>query len=114
MVSSVGDCVAVLCQLTPDGVFSVRPLGILHNIESEDEALRLANMGLNVAELQQKQPHMLTRCIGNYALKKCYQSFDVLRLDYRRDTWQNNDLLNNISVSPTGKLPLRRLLVIRI
>ncbi|XP_055356427.1 TGF-beta-activated kinase 1 and MAP3K7-binding protein 1-like [Paramacrobiotus metropolitanus] len=74
-----GDTVAVLCYLKPNGELTARTVGIQHNIDSDDEALRLSLLGLDVNELKQRQPLKLTRCIGNYALKKQYQTFDILR-----------------------------------
>ena len=80
----VGDSIGVLCRLNPDGGLNVNLITVLHNIDSEDEALRLSLLGLNVDDVRKTMGSgsgslKLTRCIGNYALKRHYQKFPVLQ-----------------------------------
>lgn len=79
VINLTGDSIAVWCQVNADGVLSVHPVSILHNIDSEDEALRLSLLGLDINLLKRSHALKLTRCVGNYALKKYYRSFDILK-----------------------------------
>ncbi|OQV12793.1 putative TGF-beta-activated kinase 1 and MAP3K7-binding protein 1 [Hypsibius exemplaris] len=98
--ANCGDSIAVLCRVSADGVLNVHPISILHNIDSEDEALRLSLLGLNVDDMKHARSLKLTRCIGNYALKKYYQTFPVLRPALTSPIICDPEIIGGIPVHP--------------
>lgn len=66
----------------------MRQLSIDHTIDNEDEQLRLSQLNLDVAGIQQAggqygrglAGHPTTRSIGDYSFKGGYKDIEVLRL----------------------------------
>ncbi len=80
-----GDSRAVLCTREPDNSLKVRQLSIDHTIDNEDEQLRLSQLNLDIAGIQQVRGqrglagHPTTRSIGDYNFKGGYRDIEVLR-----------------------------------
>ena len=78
-VSNVGDCQAFLCYGGNHDI-SVTPLSIDHNINNEDEKLRLQHLGYCGTDLTGNPlgPYWYTRCFGNYPVKGGYKEIAAL------------------------------------
>jgi len=80
-VSNVGDCQAFLCYGGINGI-SVTPLSIDHNLNNEDERLRLQHLGHRGGDSGAPEnplgPYWYTRCFGNYPVKGGYKEIACL------------------------------------
>lgn len=52
-VANVGDCRALLCRTDSNGVLRVVQLSVDHDLNNEDELLRLSQLGLDVEKIRQ-------------------------------------------------------------
>jgi len=84
-VANVGDSRAVLCRQIPGHggttEFKVDQLTEDHNTCNDNELDRLAALGLNRQEIQEKRRvgcNETTRAIGDFAVKWGYKDFDIL------------------------------------
>jgi len=80
-VSNVGDCQAFLCYSSNNGI-TVTPLSIDHNLDNEDERLRLQHLGHQHSQSgdlgNSFGPNWYTRCFGNYLVKGGYKEIASL------------------------------------
>ena len=76
-LANIGDCQAFLCYRNPDSSdLRVSKVSIDHNIDNEDERLRLQHLGYNAhgdGSDSGLGPHRYTRCFGNYLVKGGYK-----------------------------------------
>jgi len=80
-VANIGDSRALLCHMDGSGILLVTQLSVDHDMNNEDELLRLSELGLDVDKIRQGSKlanQDNTRCIGNYVLKGGYKEFDIL------------------------------------
>ena len=75
-VANAGDVRVVICQDNDDDVRAL-PLSIDHLVTNEDEALRLSQLGLNVAKVSQVTE--ITRCLGFHQGKGGYKEIEFLK-----------------------------------
>ena len=74
-LANIGDCQAFLCYRNPDSMTNelrVSKVSIDHNIDNEDERLRLVHLGYSVQGEGSDSglgAHGYTRCFGNYLVK---------------------------------------------
>lgn len=71
-ICNIGSCRAILCKTDESNVLRAIQLSVDHNINNEDEALRLSQLGLDVSLFKQS-PFTNTRCIGCYSGKAGYK-----------------------------------------
>ncbi|XP_039621218.1 TGF-beta-activated kinase 1 and MAP3K7-binding protein 1 isoform X2 [Polypterus senegalus] len=81
-IANVGTNRALLCKSSSDGQNQVIQIGMGHTTENEDELFRLAQLGLDSAQI--KQAGLIggqnsTRRIGDYRVKYSYSDIDLLR-----------------------------------
>lgn len=72
---NVGNCKALLCKNDAHNVLRVVQLSVDHNLNNQDEAVRLQQLGLDVQGLSDMA---CTRCIGNYLGKGGYKDCEYL------------------------------------
>ncbi|CAG9770611.1 unnamed protein product [Ceutorhynchus assimilis] len=80
-VANVGNCRVLLCQTDANSVLKVVQLSIDHDLQNEDELLRLSQIGINPHNLRNSSRlgnQENTRCLGNYAIKDGYKDFEDL------------------------------------
>jgi TAK1-binding protein 1 len=76
-IGNVGNCRALLIKNDMNYVLRVIQLTVDHNLNNDDEILRLCQLGLDIQSLRQA-PFYSTRCIGNHLGKKGYKDCDFL------------------------------------
>lgn len=76
-ICNIGNCRAILCKTDEHNVLHATQLSVDHNIENEDEILRLTQLGIDVQSLKQS-PFISTRCIGCYSGKSGYKDSSYL------------------------------------
>ena len=76
-VANAGDVRVVICAATEDGDVRALPLSIDHLVTNEDEALRLSQLGLNVAKVSKVTE--ITRCLGFHQGKGGFKEIDFLK-----------------------------------
>lgn len=83
-VANVGNSRAVLCKIDQNNLIHVQQLSVDHDIDNDDELLRLMELGMDVEKIR-KQGKLgnqeNTRCIGNYMVKGGYRDFDTILRD---------------------------------
>ncbi|XP_067120574.1 TGF-beta-activated kinase 1 and MAP3K7-binding protein 1-like isoform X1 [Centruroides vittatus] len=80
-VANVGNSRAVLCKIDQNNLIDVQQLSVDHDIDNDDELLRLSELGMDVEKIckQGKLGNQEnTRCIGNYMVKGGYRDFDSI------------------------------------
>jgi TAK1-binding protein 1 len=76
-IGNLGNCRALLCKNDMNNVLRVIQLTVDHNLNNEDEVLRLCQLGLDIQSLK-TAPFYSTRCIGNHLGKKGFKDCDFL------------------------------------
>lgn len=76
-ICNSGCCRALLCKNDTNNVLRCVQLSVDHNLNNEDEILRLSNLGLDIQTVR-SSPLESTRCIGNYLGKAGYKESDYL------------------------------------
>lgn len=76
-VCSIGNCRALLCRSDAGQSLRIDQLSIDHNLQNEEEVLRLRQLGLDLQVLL-SSPLQSTRCIGNYFGKSGYKDCSFL------------------------------------
>lgn len=79
-IANVGDCRALLCKTDSNNVLRVVQLTVDHNLDNEDEILRLSQIGVKInKEKCSKIGNVgITRCLGNYLVKGGYKDFEEM------------------------------------
>lgn len=82
-IANVGDSRALLCRHNRDGTMQIEQLSVNHDTNNEEELMRLADLGLDVNQIQRN--HRVgnqenTRSIGDYCVKGGYKDFDILMM----------------------------------
>lgn len=89
-ICNIGSCRALLCKNDANNVLRVVQLSVDHNLNNEDEILRLCQLGLDIQSFRQCKcvvfiklskvlivfflaPFINTRCIGSYTGKAGYK-----------------------------------------
>lgn len=70
-----------MCKTDEQGILRVSQLSTDHTIASEEEQIRLAQLGLDVEKLTQLRKignSDNTRCIGDYHVKGGYKDMEIL------------------------------------
>lgn len=76
-ICSIGNCRALLCRSDTKQSMSIEQLSVDHNLQNEEEVLRLRRLGLDLQVLQSSSLYS-TRCIGNYFGKSGYKDCNFL------------------------------------
>lgn len=71
-ICNIGNCRALLCKTDANNVLRVNQMCVDHNVQNEDEALRLSQLGIDIQAMKQS-PFQSTRCIGCYSGKAGYK-----------------------------------------
>lgn len=79
-IANVGDCRALLCKTDSNNVLRVVQLTVDHNLDNEDEILRLSQLGLKINKDKCSKIGNVgvTRCLGNYLVKGGYKDFEEI------------------------------------
>lgn len=76
-VCNIGNCRALLCKNDSNDVLRCVQLSVDHNLQNEEEVLRLCQLGLDI-QLLKTSPLESTRCLGNYLGKAGYKESEYL------------------------------------
>ena len=80
-VANVGDSRAILVYAAKDGSLQVKQLSVDHDVNNEQELMRLVALGLDREQLKKSGrlgTQENTRSIGDYILKGGYKDMDLL------------------------------------
>ncbi|XP_045474572.1 TGF-beta-activated kinase 1 and MAP3K7-binding protein 1-like [Harmonia axyridis] len=108
-VANVGNCRVLLCQTDENDVMKVVELSVEHNLNNQDELLRLSQLGIKVDILKNASTlgnQENTRCLGNYMIKGCYKEFKDLETAIQEPITAEPDINGGISLDESCKFLL--------
>lgn len=109
-VANVGNSRAVLCKRDEENGLQVIQLSVDHDIDNEDELLRLSELGLDVKQICEKRKlgnQVNTRCIGNYMVKGGYKECDdIIRNATEEPVIAEPEIFGGITIDKSCKFLL--------
>ncbi|XP_002735144.1 TGF-beta-activated kinase 1 and MAP3K7-binding protein 1-like [Saccoglossus kowalevskii] len=109
-VANVGDSRALLVKAGQEGHFIVQQLSVDHNIDNEDELLRLSQLGLDTEKIRQEGrklgSHETTRSIGDYSVKGGYKDFDILSVAHSEPVIGDPEIIGGLPIDESCRFLL--------